>query len=489
MTDLQIADVQSPARFEFFNELMDVPAFKALAPTQRPQEALTAHAVDSMVRTLNRLSGGPVTGAPIDAVVTTGDAIDNAQWNETEMFLALLEGGRVRPRSGGPIYQGVQSQVWPGTAFWRPDGGRDMWRERYGFPTHPGLLDRALEEFEAAGLRYPWLACYGNHEALAQGMGGITEALGRLLVGDRKPVALPAQLLRERSFDPVAHFISSPDHFATGLHRPLTADPARRPITRCEFIDAHFRDGGQPSGHGFTAANRRDGTAYYSYDLPHVRLISLDTNYVAGGAQGSVNGEQMRWLEEQLVDVHSQYDAADGRVVQTGSDDRLVVVFSHHGSDTLGSGRATDPEGGHGTVSLLRLLHRFQNVVLWLNGHTHTNTIRPQRHPHRTSAGFWEVTTCAIVDWPCQARLVEIVDNGDETLSVVCTMLDHDSSPGSTAGSSAQLAALHRELAGNVPWAGFDSPNRGAVSDRNVELRLRSPFTLNGRASGQRARP
>ena len=60
---------------------------------QRPQEALTAHAVDAMLRTVNAVRG-PVTGAAPELAVTTGDAIDNAQWNEMQAFLALFDGGR-----------------------------------------------------------------------------------------------------------------------------------------------------------------------------------------------------------------------------------------------------------------------------------------------------------------------------------------------------------------------------------------------------------
>ena len=69
-----------------------------------PQEALTAHAVDATLRTLNAALG-PVTGMPPQLAVTTGDAIDNAQWNEMQNFLALFDGGPVRPDSGAPGLQ------------------------------------------------------------------------------------------------------------------------------------------------------------------------------------------------------------------------------------------------------------------------------------------------------------------------------------------------------------------------------------------------
>ena len=68
---------------------------------QRPQEALTWHAVEATLRTLDAVHG-PATGLPVQLAVTTGDAIDNAQWNEMQAFIALFDGGQVAPDSGGP---------------------------------------------------------------------------------------------------------------------------------------------------------------------------------------------------------------------------------------------------------------------------------------------------------------------------------------------------------------------------------------------------
>ncbi|HET9657188.1 MAG TPA: TIGR03767 family metallophosphoesterase [Kineosporiaceae bacterium] len=497
LTDLQLADVQSPTRFEFFNREYADPRFAKLVPVQRPQEALTSHAVTAMVDTLNRVTGGPVSGAPLQLAVTTGDAIDNAQWNELQAFLALLDGGNVRLASGSGKYEGVQAADWPDDVFWRPDGdgpgplgadglpgrdGPDLFRTAYGFGLHPGLLERALADFRAGGLRMPWLACYGNHEALIQGVGVVTPAVAAAMVGDRKPARLPGGLDLDQALE---LFTVSGDVFLGGLDRVITADPSRHPITRRQFVEAHFAAGARPHGHGFTERNRRDGTAYYSHDTPAARLIALDTTCLAGAADGSLDADQLRWLEEQLVEVHSSYRAPDGTVVRTGHEDRLVVLFSHHGLDTLTNTRAFAADGAPVVTAddVLRLLHRFGNVVVWLSGHTHTNGVRPRVDPLDSTRGFWEVTTCAVVDWPCQTRLVELVDGGDGVLWITCTMVDHDS-PAAPAPvpasqlSGADLAGLHRELAGNVPWAGFDSPLSGSPSDRNVVLPLRAPFPL-----------
>ena len=63
ITDLQLADVQSPTRFEFLNANFADPRYAEIIPVQRPQEALTAHAVDATLRTLGSVHG-PATGLP-----------------------------------------------------------------------------------------------------------------------------------------------------------------------------------------------------------------------------------------------------------------------------------------------------------------------------------------------------------------------------------------------------------------------------------------
>ena len=82
------------------------------------------------------------------------------------------------------------------------------------------------------------------------------------------------------------------------------------------------------------------------------------------------------------------------------------------------------------------------------------------------------------MDWPCQSRLVEIVDVGG-SLSMVCTMLDHDTpvAPRSLRTGD-DLASLHRQLAANMPVIGAGSQRSGTAADRNAELRMTPPFPL-----------
>jgi metallophosphoesterase (TIGR03767 family) len=465
ITDLHVTDVQSPARFEYVNREWDDPRFRELLTMQRPHEALNVHAIEAMVRTLNGIEAAPVTGGPLSLVAMTGDSIDNTQRNEFDNFLALFEGRVVHIDSGAPGYEGVQATGWPDDISWKPDGpdGGDVFSRDLGFPHVPGLLERAMQSFTATGLHRPWLGCYGNHEEVCQGVGIVTPAFAKAMIGSRKPLAPPAGLNPDTALET---FVHEPEFFMMGPFLDVTPDPTRRPISRMEFVEAHLQSG----RHGFTDQNRSAGTAYYVHDTRAVRFITLDTVCAAGGADGSIDAAQLHWLERKLEEVHSSFRSRDGSTVRTQQDDRLVVVLSHHGLDML-----ANPRAERRSDALLELLLRFQNVVLWLNGHIHGNRISPRADPHGPH-GFWEVTTSSIVDWPCQARLVELFDAGDGLLAIACTMVDHEGTIRRGAGDLPDLAGLHRELAANVPFNGFDSWRPGTLEDRNTILLLRKPF-------------
>jgi hypothetical protein len=231
-------------------------------------------------------------------------------------------------------------------------------------------------------------------------------------------------------------------------------------------------------------ANVSTGTAYYVCDdYPAIRLITLDTVNRSGDYQGSIGAAQLAWLEQRLIEVHARYRDEQGRAVTTGNADRLVVICAHHGLASLTNDRAA-PEEEDDLPRVLgpqveALLHRFPNVVLLIDGHTHRNRVRPHPHPDGAGAGFWEVTTSSLMDWPGQARLIELVDNGDGTLSAFCTMVDHNAPADSRdAMGLLRLAAIHRELAANDPHAGIAAGKHGQPEDRNVELVIPAPFPL-----------
>jgi metallophosphoesterase (TIGR03767 family) len=488
LTDIHVIDAQSPARVEFLDRYDDQEDTRTIfSSAYRPQEMLTPQVSDSLVAAIEKVGAGPVTRRSFDFAVCTGDNTDNAQLNELRWSIDVLDGTPVTPNSGASDrFEGVHDQD-PGSYdvhYWHPDGTPegavdDNARRVHGFPVVKGLLEAAIRPFTPVGLSFPWYSCYGNHDGLVQGNFPQSFQLTRLAEGPLKVVGLPAGV----SPDDLQRGLTGADPtvlgaLATAPVREVTPDPLRRVISRTESVTEHFTTGGTPLGHGFTAENVANGTAYYVFDpAPQVRGIVLDSVNPNGESSGSLDQEQFAWLRAQLEAV-----SGPGR-------DKLVVVFSHHtvASMTNSIVFVDDPSPRVLGTEVAELLLQFPNVVAWVNGHTHVNRVTGYRRPD--GGGFWEINTASHVDWPTQARLLELVDNRDGTLSIFGTLVDADAplSYGGRTDTPRALASLARELAAN-DWQERTDARRGLVEDRNVELLVTAPFALS-RTAPPRGRP
>ncbi|MEU6509995.1 TIGR03767 family metallophosphoesterase [Streptomyces sp. NPDC046942] len=479
-TDLHLTDTESPVRFEYLARFND--------SAHRPQETLTVRGASSLVERVNAVRQGPYTGLPFSFVMATGDNTDNHERIELDWYLTVMSGGRITPNSGDPgRYEGVQNSG--SGMYWNPESGLQDAYKAKGLPLIPGLLSSAIRPFDAPGLSVPWYTTVGNHDDSIEGSLPDLGLLNDLYTGARKVEgcddATARQLADALLHDPGEAVLLLGKLLAGGgALRTVTPDERRHPFTPAEFARAHLdpaHTGAGPVGHGFSQESADSGRLYYTFDLADGVLgISLDTTNRAGFADGSLGTAQLHWLESVLKANSGHWYDGDGHVVRGGSQSRLVVVFSHHTSGTMGN-LLPDPyrlfEGRHSGAELVALLQRFPNVVAWVNGHTHTNQIIPHGHsvPERA---FWEINTASHVDYPHHARIIEIADNHDGTLSLFTTLIE-SAAPYRTDfadTSDPGLAALYRELAYNDPYA-TPATRIGTAADHNTELLLTRPAT------------
>lgn len=464
VTDLHVVDTQNPMRCEFLD--------RKVRTAYRPQELLAPHGTTALVQAVNSLGSGPLTGRPLDAVVATGDLTDNHSGTELAVLLGILAGGVVRPDSGGARYEGVASSgLWD---HWQPGSTEESRYRRAGFPHVPGLVAAAMRPFTSPGFAVPWLLTMGNHDDTALGTLMTRPFAQEWAIGDRKifdasgdPTVHLAELASCRVLDPrrVDEASGLLEQLARrGDVRTVTPDPRRAPFTTEEYLTAVRSPayaGTGPVGHGFTG-DADAATLYYAHRVGEkVLAVSLDTTNQAGGADGSVGAAQLAWLRRTLA----------------GHPDDYVLVFSHHPSWNM-TNLVPDPrlpgERRHDGDAVLAVLHEHPNVLAWVNGHCHRNEIVARGH-HDPRRAFWEINTVSHVDAPQQARVVEVAQNHDGTVSLLTTMLDTDAplQPSYDDLSTVALGGLYRELAFNDPG---QRDRRGRRGDRNTELLLPDPL-------------
>ena len=236
---MHIIDAQSPARVEFVDRYADpgrgcesIPFSSAF----RPQETLTLHVFEAMIRRMRAIGVSPVTGAQFQVAVSTGDNVDNEQLNEIRWFIDILDGANtVSVNSGEGAYEGVQSPDWGDVEYWHPDPAvADKYKQQWGFPDYSNLLEDAMKPFGTTGIGLPWLQTFGNHDGLMQGNAPRNPVFEAVAVGGEKISGLPPgvnpcdsfQTLRDNPFGfprssgtPGGTGRDASDRDAAGIHR------------------------------------------------------------------------------------------------------------------------------------------------------------------------------------------------------------------------------------------------------------------------------
>ncbi len=423
ITDLHVRDEESPARVPFLDRVGP-----PLTSAFRPQEALSPQVATAAIRALN--------AEQPSAVLLTGDLVDNAQRNELELLLQIVDGGRVDPDSGAPppeTYRGAQQASNPDGFFYRPD---------VDAPQIPNMLRRAQREFFSPGLRAPWFAALGNHDILVQGELPPSPAVEAIATGDQALLAFDPRLRELLGDLPRAAAGDSPDLRGVppeaveaalarvpGRRTTVPADRDRALLDPRELVRRLRPAGTQPAG------ARLD----YAVDLaPGVHAIVLDTANRRGKAAGVVAPSQVAFLR---------------RALRRAPDDASIVIVDHHGLERSAGGQPA-----------LDVLARDDRVVAELSGDNHRHQIRPRRTP---AGGYWVIHTASLADWPQQSRMLRLMTGPGGQRALETWVVDQ-------AGglSTDDLPGAGRTLAFLDAQGGRPRGFRGERTDRNVRLWL-----------------
>lgn len=384
-TDPQLIDEESPIRFA---GVTTAPA----GSTYRPQGHLTTQVYESMVRSVRRIS--ETSGRPFDFAFISGDFTDGGQKNEVQWALDILNGGVVHP-----------------------DSGKDN-------DPVPGPANDFTDPFWSRGIGVPWYMAIGNHETLYTGVFEAIDSVQNAAVGD-DVFAVSTDIPGVDAIEGLTNGYrdASTPTGEVVTEGTLPPDEDRRILELPELLEMIRDAGGRPAGHGLASTDVEQGVGYFSFrplpDKP-IRFVVLNTlSSNPAHASGAIGEKQFEWLKRELA---AAKEAGE-----------LVIVGGHHrtGDFTVLS------EIGGGDVK--DLLASYENVILYLVGHAHTNGIR--KVDPGDKRGYWELMCASTVDYPMQSRILEVVYDGDGYLSVYVTNVSQNAPMGSPAHVARELAA------------------------------------------------
>tara|TARA_R110002073_G_scaffold332410_4_gene518396 strand:+ start:21622 stop:23265 length:1644 start_codon:yes stop_codon:yes gene_type:complete len=408
LSDPQLADDESPIRLGN----LDNPIFGG---GLRPQEAYVGQMLSAFNRTLTRIEG---LGREFDFGVITGDCIDSAQYNELRWFIDIMDGA-----------SGVET-----------DSGEDN--------DPVAGVDDPKDPFDAVAFPAPWYFVFGNHDL---------QVVGTSVTADSAGVELGAVgVLGTRDYREWGAPVSN---------EPIPPDADRRFVDRDQIISELQNTPSLPGpvGHGFADGASTEFGANYAVDVVPglLRLISIDTNDDTGGGQFGMFTQSR--LDGFLIPA----------LEQAQSDGVLVMLALHHPSGGIDRREAENGdviEEALEPEQLRAAIAAYPNVILALVGHSHDNRVKHIAGADAEHPGYWEMTTSAIADWPTQVRVLEIVDNGNDTLSIFATLVDHD--------EDTCLERRFRRLSAIDYVSGWSGRVSADPLDLNVELIVPIPSSV-----------
>jgi len=429
ISDIHITDKESPNQLIYIQRLH--PHLPVGASIYSGIMLYTTHVLDAAVQTVNALH----KRNPLDFGISLGDTCNSTQYNETRWYIDVLDGKVIRPSSGD--HRGAETID-------------------YQKPYKAAGLDKSI----------PWYQALGNHDHFWMGSIPVDYSLRKDLLqsfitdevfatGD---VLSDPRKINDRDYyvgvldgstpygdikyaGPVGNFKSPPK---------VAADPDRRSLLRSEWMQEYFKTSSQPVGHGFNRTDAEKGFASYSFmpksNIP-LKVIVLDNTQKEDDGSVDIHGHgfldraRWAWLKTELAE-----GTAAGQLMIIAAHVPIGVEVTAPNSEM---GWWTDPQNAVTLPDLIAELQSHPNLIMWMAGHRHLNTVKAFISPDPVNApekGFWHVETPSLRDFPQQFRTFEIYLNSDGTLSIVTTNVDPAVKERTPAAISRQYAVAAMQI-------------------------------------------
>ena len=458
MTDIHITDKEAPNQLIYLQQ-HDPEHYGHNTSIYSPVMPYTTQVLDAAIQTVNALhSKNPFTFG-----ISLGDTCNNTSYNELRWYIDVFDGKVIHPSSGDHL------------------GADDIVYQR---------------PFRAAGLNrsIPWYQTIGNHDHFLIGSFpvdadpslGLRESYlsenvwavsDTLLIPNPDPAEFVANFPTLFSMDnlktaplyyegvldgstPTGEIVNAGPTDAFSTPPRVAADPDRRSLLKTEWIQEFFETSSSPVGHGFNLvdAGKPDGFACYSFlpdpNVPLKVIVLDDTQSETDGSKdihghGYLDATRWQWLQDEL-------DAGQ-------AENQLMIIAAHVpiGVGAIGSelewweSSKDNDAVEQNAVTLAELVTKLQdtpNLLMWIAGHRHFNTVKAFVSPDRNNApekGFWQVETSSLRDYPQQFRTFEVYLNSDYSISIVTINVDPAVAEGTPAATSRRYSIAAQQITQN----------------------------------------
>ena len=468
ITDIHITDKESPSQFIYLQQADRTGQY--ITSIYSPIMPYTTHVLDAAVQTINAIH----QNNKMDFGLSLGDTCNSTQYNELRWYIDVLDGGLITPSSGA--HAGAEA------------GANTI---DYQKPYKAAGLDKSI----------PWYQVLGNHDHFWLGSFPVNDYFRQSYISDTV-IALGDAFENPKNLFKPDYYMgvldgSTPDAKIIGAgpvgsfnHPPkVVADPDRRSLTRQEWMGEFFKTSTLPAGHGFDLVNTKNGFACYSFmpksDLPLKVIVLDDTQSDNDGSEdihghGFLDQARYSWLKKELA-----AGQAAGQLMMIAAHIPIAVEPDNSEVEWWLS-----PLNAVTLPALITELHQYPNLLVWLAGHRHFNTVKAFVSPNPVLApeqGFWQVETASLRDFPQQFRTFEIYLNNDYSVSIKTLNVDPSVREGTPAAKSRQYAVAAQQIVKNKgiyqnPSSLADSTIRPMpVGSYNAELRKQLSAEMIGR--------